>query len=132
VLRTGKSAGVSLEDIIATPTPALDPSAQPSAASVSATNGVLVAMLRVSDKVSDLIFSPGRPPQVELNGQLAPVEHLPVLSADDTRRVAGDLIGNNKQAMTKLREQGACDISYSLPGSARFRVNIFIQRGTCG
>jgi twitching motility protein PilT len=98
---------------------------------VSATNGILISMLRVSDKVSDLIFSPGRPPQVELNGQLTAVQHLPVLSADDTRRVAGDLIGNNKQAMTKLREQGACDISYSLPGSARFRVNIFIQRGTC-
>ncbi|HKW24928.1 MAG TPA: PilT/PilU family type 4a pilus ATPase [Terriglobales bacterium] len=88
-------------------------------------------MLRVSDKVSDLIFSPGRPPQVELNGQLTPVDHLHALSPDDTRRIAGDLIGNNKQAVTKLREQGACDISYSLPGSARFRVNIFIQRGTC-
>jgi twitching motility protein PilT len=88
-------------------------------------------MLRVSDKVSDLIFSPGRTPQVELNGQLAPVAQLPVLSPDDTRRIAGDLIGNNKQAMTKLREQGACDLSYSLPGSGRFRVNIFIQRGTC-
>ncbi|HSB74898.1 MAG TPA: PilT/PilU family type 4a pilus ATPase [Terriglobales bacterium] len=119
------------EDVIASPAQAPDPAAQPTAASVSATNSVLTAMLRVSDKVSDLIFSPGRPPQVELNGHLTPVQQLPVLSADDTRRVAGDLIGNNKQAMTKLREQGACDLSYSLPGSARFRVNIFIQRGTC-
>ncbi|HKC71040.1 MAG TPA: PilT/PilU family type 4a pilus ATPase, partial [Terriglobales bacterium] len=92
---------------------------------------MLAAMLRVSDKVSDLIFSPGRPPQVELNGHLTPVPQLPALSPDDTRRIAGDLIGNNKQAMTKLREQGACDLSYSLPGSGRFRVNIFIQRGTC-
>ena len=88
-------------------------------------------MLRVSDKVSDLIFSPGRPPQVELNGHLTPAPQMPVLTPDDTRRIAGDLIGNNKQAMTKLREQGACDLSYSLPGHARFRVNIFIQRGTC-
>jgi len=90
-------------------------------------------MLQVSDRVSDLIFSPGRPPQVELHGQLLPVEipEVKVLNADDTRRIAGDLIGNSKQAVTKLREQGACDISYSLPGSARFRVNVFIQRGTC-
>lgn len=119
------------EDVIASPTPAPIPAAQPAAASASATNGILAAMLRVSDKVSDLIFSPGRAPQVEVNGRLTPVERMPVLTADDTRRIAGDLIGNNKQAMTKLREQGSCDISYSLPGSARFRVNIFIQRGTC-
>jgi twitching motility protein PilT len=87
-------------------------------------------MLQVSDKVSDLIFSPGRAPQVEVNGQLVQVK-APPLTPDDTRRIAGDLIGNNKQAMTKLREQGACDLSYSVPGSARFRVNVFIQRGTC-
>ena len=122
---------MSREDIIATPAQAPDPAAQHPAASVAATNNVLAAMLRVSDKVSDLIFSPGRPPQVELNGHLTPVPQLPALSPDDTRRIAGDLIGNNKQAMTKLREQGACDLSYSLPGSGRFRVNIFIQRGTC-
>ena len=54
-----------------------------------------------------------------------------MLSADDTRRIASDLIGNNKQAINMLREQGACDISFGLPGLARFRVNVFIQRGSC-
>jgi twitching motility protein PilT len=53
------------------------------------------------------------------------------LSADDTRRIASDLIGNNKQAINVLREQGSCDISYGMPGLARFRVNVFIQRGSC-
>ncbi len=53
------------------------------------------------------------------------------LSADDTRRIAADLIGNNKQAINILREQGSCDVSYGLPGLARFRVNAFIQRGSC-
>ena len=90
-------------------------------------------MLRATDKVSDLIFSPGRPPQVEVYGQLIPVEGpgLRPLTADDTRRIASDLIGSNKQAITILREQGSCDISFGLPGLARFRVNIFIQRGSC-
>jgi len=90
-------------------------------------------MLAASDKVSDLIFSPGRAPQVEINGKLVGVRvpQIELLTPDDTRRIAGDLIGTNKQALTKLREQGACDVSYSLPGVARFRVNIFIQRGTC-
>ena len=94
---------------------------------------LLAGMLRASEKVSDLIFSPGRPPQVEIHGQLTAVEisGANVLSADDTRRIAADLIGTNKQAINTLREQGSCDVSYGLPGMARFRVNVFIQRGSC-
>src|SRR5437764_2150871 len=90
-------------------------------------------MLRVNNQISDLIFSPGRPPQVEIHGQLVSVDAsgLRSLTADDTRRIASDLIGNNKQAITVMREHGACDISYGLPGLARFRVNVFIQRGSC-
>jgi twitching motility protein PilT len=98
-----------------------------------ATPALLGAMLRAAEKISDLIFSPGRPPQVQVYGQMIPVQvpGLTVLNADDTRRIAADLIGDNKQAITTLREHGACDISFGLPGLARFRVNIFIQRGSC-
>lgn len=98
-----------------------------------ATHALLAAMLRARDQVSDLIFSPGRLPQVEVHGQLFTVEApgLRPLSADETRRIASDLIGENKQAISVLREQGYCDISYGLPGVARFRVNVFIQRGSC-
>ena len=94
---------------------------------------LLAGMLRASEKVSDLIFSPGRPPQVEIHGQLTAVEisGSSILSADDTRRIAADLIGSNKQAINTLREQGSCDVSYGLAGTARFRVNVFIQRGSC-
>jgi twitching motility protein PilT len=97
------------------------------------TAALLGAMLKAADKISDLIFSPGRPPQVQVYGQMIPVQvqGLSFLSADDTRHIAADLIGDNKQAITTLREHGACDISYGLPGLARFRVNIFIQRGSC-
>ena len=98
-----------------------------------ATPTLLGAMLRAEQKISDLIFSPGRPPQVQVYGQMIPVQvpGLSVLSADDTRHIAADLIADNKQAITTLREHGACDISFGLPGLARFRVNIFIQRGSC-
>jgi len=104
-----------------------------SGSGAGSTPGLLAAMLRASDKVSDLIFSPGRPPQVEVYGQLTNVQvpGVTTLTADDTRRIAADLIGNNKQAINTLREQGSCDISYGLPGLARFRVNAFIQRGSC-
>jgi twitching motility protein PilT len=108
----------------------LEPSSNAGPAS---THALLAAMLRATEKVSDLIFSPGRPAQVEVYGQLMTVQGpgLRVLSADDTRRIASDLIGDNKQAINMLREQGSCDISFGLPGLARFRVNVFIQRGSC-
>jgi twitching motility protein PilT len=117
----------------ATPTP---PSSAPAAkppAPVLPTPSILSAMLRMSKEVSDLIFSPGRPPQVELNGRLTPVkvEGLAMLTPEDTARIAADLIGKNKMALEKLRLEGSCDISYSLPRMSRFRVNIFTQRGTC-
>src|SRR5271168_3161254 len=98
-----------------------------------ATPALLSAMLRAAEKISDLIFSPGRPPQVQVYGQLIPVQvpGISTLTADDTRHLAADLIGDNKQAVATLREHGSCDISYGLPGVARFRVNIFIQRGSC-
>jgi len=98
-----------------------------------ATPDLLAAMLLAAEKISDLIFSPGRPPQVQVYGQLIPVQvpGLSNLTPDDTRHIAADLIGDNKQAVASLREHGACDVSFGLPGVARFRVNIFIQRGSC-
>src|SRR6266436_10247922 len=93
---------------------------------------LLLAMLQVSSHVSDLIFSPGSHPHVEVSGQLVPMKTagVPLLSPGDTQRIAEELIGDNKQALTTLQNQGSCDISYSLPGTARFRVNIFVQRGS--
>ena len=98
-----------------------------------ATQALLAAMLRATEKISDLIFSPGRPPQVQVYGQLIPVQvpGIESLTADDTRRLAADLIADNQQAVAALREHGSCDVSYGLAGVARFRVNIFIQRGSC-
>jgi len=98
-----------------------------------AINTLLAAMLGAHQQISDLIFSPGRVPQLQSRGELIPIQ-APVirpLTADDTRRIASELIGANKQAISTLREHGSCDVSYGLPGVARFRVNVFIQRGSC-
>jgi twitching motility protein PilT len=100
--------------------------------SAHSTTALLLAMLEVSTHVSDLIFSPASLPHVEVSGQLVPVK-IPeswVLTAEDTRRIAEELIGGSKEAAAALQQQGSCDISYSLPGAARFRVNIFLQRGS--
>jgi len=93
---------------------------------------VLREMLGVSDKVSDLIFSPGRPPQVELSGKLVPVKiaGLEKLTAAHTAVIAKLIIGNQEGAAESLEKTGSADLSFSAPGEARFRVNIFKQRGT--
>src|SRR5215217_6565355 len=93
---------------------------------------VVPQMLLVSSKISDLIFSPGRPPQVELIGKLAPVQipGMENLTPGHTAGIARALIGTNKGAEESLEKNGSADLSFSLPGLSRFRVNIFKQRGT--
>jgi len=116
---------------MATPTtaPAAPQHAATPAAAIS-TPALITTMVKFNARVSDLIISPHRPPQVELGGQLVVVPGLPVLSAHDTARLAADLIGTNKRAADFLKNDGACDTSYSIPDLARFRVNVFRQRGT--
>ena len=89
-------------------------------------------MLSASDKVSDLIFSPGRPPQIELAGKLQPVviPGLEKLTPAHTAGIAKVIIGNQQSALDSLEKTGSADVSFSAPGEARFRVNIFKQRGT--
>ncbi len=93
---------------------------------------LIKAMLAVGKGVSDLVFSPGRPPQVEKHGELVAVSvpGMEVLRSNDTTRVAADLIGSNLQALRTLQEQGSCDLSFSAPDVSRFRVNVFRQRGS--
>ena len=97
-----------------------------------ATPALIQQMLDSGAGISDLVFSPGRPPQVERYGELTvvPIEQLPTLRPEDTAGIARDLIGSNETVLRSLKEQGACDLSYALPDRCRFRVNVFRQRGT--
>ena len=111
-------------------TTAPDPSAAGTAAVTTTT--VIMTMLDSGKGISDLIFSPLRPPQVERQGELVAVDvpGLPLLAAEDTSRIARELVGDNAQALAALKEQGSCDFSYAIGDRARFRVNVFRQRGT--
>ncbi|MDQ2854810.1 MAG: PilT/PilU family type 4a pilus ATPase [Acidobacteriota bacterium] len=93
---------------------------------------VLRQMLRASDNVSDLLFSPGRPPQVELSGQLRPVNipGLEKLLPGHTAAIAKVILGTQQMAIESLEKLGSADLSFSFPGESRFRVNIFKQRGS--
>ncbi len=112
-----------------TPTPA--PPGAPAQPPLNFAN-VLQRMLAVSDKVSDLIFSPGRAPQVELMGELVqvPVPGLEKLLPTHTAALSKIIIGSHQTAAECLEKNGSADLSFSAPGLARFRVNIFLQRGT--
>ena len=94
---------------------------------------LIAAMLKSNAHVSDLIFSPGRAPQIEVSGQLVELKYkgLECLSAADTKSIAYDIMGENEHPLRKLDQDGSADLSYGLPGVGRFRVNIFRQRGSC-
>ncbi len=92
---------------------------------------IIERMLLVSDKISDLNFSVGQHPQVEINGKLTPVQPLGMqkLSPYQTEIIALTLLHGHPDAAERLARTGTADLSYSLPSRARFRVNIFQQRG---
>ncbi len=109
------------------------PAASTQSRVLMATPTIISAMLKAAPHISDLIFSPGKPPQVQSSGQLVAVRipGVDLLTVEDTARIAADLIGGSQTAVQKLREDGSCDISYHLPKLSRFRVNIFTQRASC-
>jgi twitching motility protein PilT len=91
---------------------------------------ILVKMLDAHREVSDLNFTVGKPMQVESSGELVPVEvrgHIKPLTPFQTEIVALNLINQDQRLTEALITTGSCDLSYSLPGKARFRVNIFSQ-----
>ena len=93
---------------------------------------ILTAMLESHDNVSDLNFTVEKPLQVESSGQLVPVSLNPPirrLTPFQTEILALNLIGGDRRLTKILLNTGSCDTSYQLAGKARFRVNIFSQKG---
>ncbi len=91
---------------------------------------ILVKMLDYHREVSDLNFTVGKPMQVESAGELIPVDFKPnfkALTPFQTEVIAMNLINQDRRLTKALLTAGSCDMSYSLPGKARFRVNIFSQ-----
>ncbi|MFA6957997.1 MAG: PilT/PilU family type 4a pilus ATPase [Thermoanaerobaculia bacterium] len=95
-------------------------------------DAILEAMLKVSERVSDLNFSVGKPPQVEVDGQLTPVNFpgLQRLTPFQTETIMLHMLRGDRELTRTLLTSGSTDLSYSIPGRTRFRVNVFSQRGT--
>jgi twitching motility protein PilT len=95
-------------------------------------DNILTNMLESYDNVSDLNITVDKPFQVEASGQLKPVELTPSfdrLTPFQAEVFALNLINSDRRLTKTLLTQGSCDLSYQLAGKARFRVNIFSQKG---
>ena len=91
---------------------------------------ILTRMLESNPNISDLILTVGKPFQVDSAGQLMGVTlrpHFEKLTPFQTEIIALNLINQDHRLMSDLIKEGSCDLSYELPGFARFRVNIFSQ-----
>lgn len=95
-------------------------------------DNILTAMLESYDGVSDLIITVDKPFQVEASGKLQPVEVNPPverLTPFQAEMFALNLVNSDRRLTRTLLKEGSCDSSYQLAGKARFRVNIFSQKG---
>jgi len=93
---------------------------------------LLGTLLDFNKDVSDILFTVDRPPQVEVTGQLIAVPTQPPitkLTPFQTEMIALNLVAGSQRLIEDLLRSGACDSSYTLGERARFRINIFSQRG---
>ena len=87
-------------------------------------------LLEVLDKgASDLHLSVGLPPMVRLKGKLEPLD-AQRLETNDTRELIYSIL--TQEQRQRLETDWEIDLSYSIPGKARFRVNVFFQRNSLG
>ncbi len=96
-------------------------------------DGLLTTMVQGAEGISDLLFIPGKPPQVEVHGVLESLEvewPEPARAAAHIETIARTIINDNPKLQQDLAERGSCDCSYDVPGLCRFRVNIYRQNGS--
>ncbi len=96
-------------------------------------DNLLRTLLGSGERISDINFTPGKPPQVEADGELVfPFVDppLPELTPFMTEQIAVNLLHDRAELIRQLLQHGSCDCAYDVPGLARFRVNIFTQRGS--
>lgn len=83
--------------------------------------------LVVKEKASDLHLSVGRHPTLRISGELVPLVKMPVLAAADTEGLVSLIL--TEEQKDRLQKDRAVDFSYAHEDKARFRANVFFQRG---
>ena len=88
-------------------------------------------LLEVVDRrASDLHMAAGAQPMVRVRGRLTQVEGFPVLTTTDTREIVYSILSEAQRQ--KFENNWQLDFAYQVPGTARFRVNAYFQRGAVG
>jgi twitching motility protein PilT len=80
-------------------------------------------------EASDLHITAGLPPMVRIHGKVEPLDYPP-LSSSLTRDMIYDILSNDQRQ--RLENEWELDFSYTLPHTARIRVNIYFQKGALG
>lgn len=93
-----------------------------------ATNINTLLKKAIEKGASDLIIKAGSQPIVRIDGSLSPLEDTGKLTADDTKKMAFEVMTERQRELFDRKND--IDISYSIPGVGRFRCNAFYQRGT--
>ena len=84
----------------------------------------------VARNASDLHVTAGTPPAIRVRGHIQPLESAPSLGSDDLQQLLYRILSSEQQKHLEIKRQ--LDLAYSVPGLARFRVNVYFQRGTLG
>ncbi len=84
----------------------------------------------VEVEASDIHLKSGSPPGFRIHGEIVPMAEHPILNKHDTRAFVEEVLG--KEGMEVFDAKGDADLSKAIPGIARFRINCFRQRGSCG
>jgi twitching motility protein PilT len=95
-------------------------------------DNIFTTMLESNENVSDLLMTVDKPFQVEASGVLLPVNLTPPvesLTPFQAETIALNIINSDRRLTRALAREGSCDTSYQLAGKARFRVNVFSQKG---
>ncbi|HTQ11605.1 MAG TPA: type IV pilus twitching motility protein PilT [Fimbriimonadaceae bacterium] len=111
-----------------------DPSGKPVAAQLEADAQAIsgchiddILRLAIERKASDIHLTVGLPPMMRLDGELTPLPFT-VLVPQDTRRLVYDTL--TEEQLQKFEETHELDFAYSVKGLARFRFNVYVQRGS--
>jgi twitching motility protein PilT len=78
-------------------------------------------------RASDVHISPGVQPALRVRGRISVLEDFPRLSPQDTREIVYSVLNDSQRK--RFENERQLDLAYSIPGMARFRVNVFFQRG---
>ena len=84
----------------------------------------------IDKDASDLHLKVGRPPGLRIHGELVPLPEVGPIESEDMKLMVETIMAGSSQAMLDVGIE--LDFSYSIPGLARFRVNIFWQRKNAG